>query len=106
MANQGFVAINRISEFIKQLSKGEIEISDATIASISLECAQKLENINRELQHDVKNTDVLHFDETCVKLNGKLVTIQGYANSKTTYLMAANTKCNQTLYAFLSDYHN
>jgi uncharacterized Zn-binding protein involved in type VI secretion len=71
-----------------------------------LEYAKKLENINPKLQQDVKNTNILHFDETCVKLNGKQVAIQGYATSNTTYLIPATTKCNESIYTFLNSYHN
>ena len=106
MTNRGFVAVNRITDFMKELSNGEIEITNGYTTNLMLDYAKKLETINQQLQKDVKNTNILHFDETCVKLNGKLVTIQGYANDNTTYLTPTIKKCDTKIQTFLEDYQN
>jgi hypothetical protein len=104
--NQGFVSVNRISSFLQELTNGEIKITNSYATNLMLTYAKKLTIINQELQHDVKNTRVLHFDETNLKFKDKQVAVQGYANENTTYLIPALKKCGEQIDTFLNDYHN
>jgi transposase-like protein len=97
--------MNRTSSFVNELTNGEIKITDSYIANQLIEFSKKLSNVSKQLQNDVKQTDVIHLDETCMKLKGKQVTIQGYATQTTTYLTPSLTKCNTNIGIFLQDYH-
>jgi transposase-like protein len=91
---------------LKELTNNEIQITDSYVTNLMLEYRAKLSNVNIELQKEVKNTDVLNLDETCIKLNGKQITLQGFANRNTTYLQPARKKCDEKIYTFLNDYNN
>jgi hypothetical protein len=106
LCHEGYVSFNRIASFISELTNSGLEISESYISNLNLKFVNNLSTAIQQIQEDVKDTNVLHFDETSVKVNGTQNAIQGYANKNTTYLFATKHKCDETIFIFLNNYRN
>lgn len=70
LSSFGMVSGMRISEIVAGLTG--IQVSDATVYNIIGNCAQRGEEFISQLKEQVINADVTHFDETGIRINGKI----------------------------------
>ena len=73
---------NKIREFISDITKGIINISEGTIDNIYEEFNDKTEGTLNNITNNILNGPYQHTDETTTKENGKDAYYRGYANEK------------------------
>ena len=71
LISQGVVSINRTSEFISLITNNSINISNGTISNWIKELACKLEPVIDDITEKLLNSELLHVDESPIKVNGK-----------------------------------
>jgi transposase len=64
-----FLPLKRTAEAIKDITNQKI--SQGTIVNISEQLSASLENVVEEIKEEIKNSDVIHSDETGVRVGGK-----------------------------------
>lgn len=70
LVNEEYVAIDRCSEFIKEITGDEIKISNGSIVNISKELSRKsVESVNK-IAENLIEAPLVHADETGVRING------------------------------------
>ncbi|GHU35085.1 hypothetical protein FACS1894166_13220 [Bacilli bacterium] len=92
--------MNRVTSFVKELACGEINLSESYVTSLQLKYAKQIQPIVENIKNDIQKSKVIHFDETSINIDGKHATIQGYADTKNTYLLATNKKCDEHILDF------
>lgn len=70
LSSFGMVSGSRICEIVNQMTG--ISMSDGTVCNIIKECAQKCKPIAGKLKDLVVSSPVVHFDETGIRVNGKM----------------------------------
>lgn len=94
---EGIVAINRLSEFVKSITKNKINISTGTIVNFVNNLAKKSTKILGDIENGVLNSDVAYTDATSVRCNNKNVSVRNYSTKKHTLLKATLTKSKKDI---------
>lgn len=71
LVNEEYVAIDRCSSFIKEITKGNISLSNGTVVNITKEISKKSEKTVEDIKNKLISASVNHSDETGVRINGK-----------------------------------
>lgn len=66
----GFISYDRISELFKDIFN--IEISQGTLVNFVNECSKNLEPVVCKIKEKLQKSDVCHFDESGLRIEGKL----------------------------------
>ena len=74
------VTVNKIVKFISSLTDNRINMSHGTVINVLNELAEKLEPTVTDISDMLINCDVLHADETGLKINGNTTWMQILAN--------------------------
>ena len=64
--------LNKISSFFKQITNGAFKLSEGTIVNVQKSLDKKLTPVVEEIKNRLIKAEVLHVDETGVRINGKL----------------------------------
>jgi len=67
----GFIAMERLSDFIKEITYGAIALSDATIEKFLSDISGKLDGELEKIKTDLLNGYVMHVDETSMDVTQK-----------------------------------
>jgi len=62
-----------------------VHMSRGTLVRMEQECARRLQPIGEQLRQAVRGAEVVHFDETGVRINGKLAWLHSASTKETTY---------------------
>lgn len=71
LVNEEYVAIDRCSSFIKEITQGNISLSNGTIVNITKEISAKSKKIIENIKNKLMSAPVNHSDETGIRINGK-----------------------------------
>jgi len=72
LTNEGMVSVNRVKEFLSSITNGVINLSEGTIVNFNYELAKRCEPIVEKIKEALIKSNVLHVDESGVRINGKL----------------------------------
>lgn len=64
--------LNKISRYFKDISKNRLKVSEGTIVNAQKAAREKLKPVVEEIKERLIKAEVLHVDETGVRINGKL----------------------------------
>lgn len=70
LSSFGMISTSRISEIIAGVA--DISISEGTVCNILADCAERSRNFIPDLKEKVLASDVAHFDETGIRVKGKV----------------------------------
>ena len=71
LINEEYVAIDRCSKFIKEITNGQIDLSNGTIVNITKELAKKSQDSVETIKQHLIEASIAHSDETGVRINGE-----------------------------------
>lgn len=71
LINEEYVAIDRCSQFIKEITGDKITLSNGTIVNITKELSKKSENSIKIIENNLMKAPLAHSDETGVRINGE-----------------------------------
>ncbi len=71
LVNEEYVAIDRCSKFVKEITGGKIKLSNGTIVNITKELAQKSNPSVENIRKHLIEAEIAHSDETGVRINGE-----------------------------------
>lgn len=71
LVNEEYVAIDRCSKFIKEITGNEITLSNGTVVNITKELAKKSSHSIENIRNNLIESDIAHSDETGVRINGE-----------------------------------
>lgn len=80
----GAVSYNRIAAMIKNLTG--VSLSEGTLATMISKCSAKLEESFKKIKEKLHGNKIVHFDETGVRVDGKLNWVHNSSSEKYTYL--------------------
>lgn len=90
LSSEGLVSINRIQQMICELTGGTIDISEGTIAKWNKDLATKLEPVLAKIKEHLLTSQVLHKDETGIRINKTIEWFHVLSNkTKTLYFSHA-----------------
>ena len=70
LVNEEYVAIDRCSKFIKEITGDKITLSNGTIVNITKELSKKSENSVKKIENNLIQSPLAHSDETGARING------------------------------------
>ena len=71
LSTEGFIAMDRLSNFISEITYGAINLSDATIEKFMTDLSSKLDGEIEAIKTDLLNSPVMHTDETPMDVTQK-----------------------------------
>jgi len=71
LLNEGYLSLNRCQSFFKEISQGEIQLSEGTLVKINSEISQKGKKEIEKIKNKLLESEVAHSDETGVRVCGK-----------------------------------
>ena len=71
LINEEYVAIDRCSKFIKEITEGKISLSNGTIVNITKELAQKSKKNIENIKKNLVKAPIAYSDETGVRIKGE-----------------------------------
>lgn len=84
LSSLGMVSISRICELVNGFTG--ISLSEGTVCNIISECAKRCSTLIPELREHILTSDVIHFDETGIRVNGKVNWAHTAATEKITHI--------------------
>lgn len=70
LVNEEYVAIDRCSKFIKEITGDKITLSNGTIVNITKELSKKSGNSVKKIENNLIKSPLAHSDETGARING------------------------------------
>ena len=104
LSAEGFVAMERLSNFINELTYGAISLSDATIEKFMSDLSNKLDGELEAIKADLLNGHVLHVDETPMDVaqkpdySGEIPVMRRSEHSSFTAYIRTHSNEHSTLY--------
>lgn len=83
LSTYGAVSVERIHVFLGSILG--VSLSSGTILSMISKCAEKVGGTLKEIQKLLIGSEVVHFDETGAKINGKTVWVHNASTAQLTY---------------------
>lgn len=80
LIDEGYVSLKRCANMIKELTRGQIKLSEGTIVNFKKEIVNKSEATIKEIRKNLIESEVMHLDETGVRITGGL----GWLHTATT----------------------
>lgn len=81
LVNEEYVAIDRCSKFIKEITNGVISLSNGTIVNITRELSNKSNKSVKNIKDNLIKSKLAHSDETGVRINGEQHWLHTLCNS-------------------------
>lgn len=79
----GFISYDRISELFKDIFN--VEISQGTLVNFVNECSGKLKPVVGKIKEKLQNSEVCHFDESGIRIEGSLNWLHTAGTDELTY---------------------
>lgn len=86
LSSFGMVSASRICELMEGLAG--ISLSDGTVCNILADCADRCNELVPELKEHVRASEIAHFDETGIRVNGKIQWAHTSSTEKITLITA------------------
>ena len=83
LTNYAMVGIDKTQRIMSDVF--DVSLSTGTIVSMTKECASKSEPLLQEVSGRLKGANIIHNDETGVRVNGKLYWLHTASNGEATY---------------------
>ena len=98
LLNEGFMSLEKVSEFIGEITYGQVRPSEATLEKFNREIAERVDI--EKLKADILNGKVMNVDESPMKSTEKLLDDILETSEKTTFDVIIRTHSNErtTLY--------
>ena len=80
LINEEYVAIDRCSKFIKEITDGKIALSNGTVVNITKELSQKSKQSIENIKQHLVESKIAHSDETGVRINGEQHWLHTFCN--------------------------
>lgn len=71
LVNEEYVAIDRCSKFVKEITGEKIKLSNGTIVNITKELAKKSNPSIKNIRSHLIESEIAHSDETGIRINGE-----------------------------------
>ncbi len=84
LVDEGYISLNRCADLIKSLTKGKIALSQGTIINFKKELAENSLPMIERIKENLIKSDILHVDETGIRVTGKLEWLHTTTNNKFT----------------------
>lgn len=94
---EGYVALDRLEGFIKNLTHGKLTPSKGTIVNFIQECANKSGYIIENLKERLLNAALIHTDATVSRCNNKNQSVRNYSTKELTLLVGTRGKSKKHL---------
>jgi transposase len=94
LLNEGFMPLEKVSDFLCEITDGQISPSLATLEKFNMEIADKIETDS--LKNDLLNGEVIHVDETPMNSTERLIDEVYETSVKTTFDVTIRTHSNAT----------
>ena len=94
LLNEGFMSLEKVSNFLGEITYGQIKPSVATLEKFNMEIADKIDT--ESLKNDLLNGEVIHVDETPMDSTEKLLDGILETSNKTTFDVTIRTHSNAT----------
>ncbi len=82
LVNEEYVAIDRCSKFIEEITSNKISLSNGTIVNITKELSKKSHNSIDQIENNLIEAKLAHGDETGVRINGEQHWLHTLCNNK------------------------
>jgi transposase-like protein/cell division protein FtsB len=104
--NQGIVSMDRSSEFLEFVTDGKVKVSNGTIVNWNNELACKLAPVIEDIKEKLLNAEVLHVDESPIKVDGEQMYIHNASTKKYTFQDAHKKRGSEAIneIGFLKNY--
>ena len=99
---RGCIPYKRLSEMIYEISDKSINVKESTIVSWLNEFKNKAANTKEDYLKDIKSKDVVHTDETGIKINGDLYWVHTINNNNKVFYTVSKSRSNNI--SLLLDY--
>lgn len=94
LLNDGFMSLERVSDFLSEITYGQVTVSVATLEKFNREVASRIDI--EALKNDLLNGEVLHIDETPLKSTERKEDGEFKTSEKTTLDVIVRTHSNAT----------
>lgn len=84
---KGTIPLERLCDMMKDISKGSIQLRPGTIVKWCKECQTKSDKEIETIVSDILDGEVIHVDETGVKINGKQQWVHVITNEKAAFFL-------------------
>lgn len=89
---KGTIPLQRLSDMMSDISRGIIQLKPSTITSWCQECYKKSEELLRMIIDDILKENIVHVDETGVKISGKNRWMHVITNEKGSYYICTEKR--------------
>ena len=72
LLNEGAVSVSRTQQILRELTDGRLNLSQSSLMNYQQELSEKLQPALEAIRRDLSSSDVLHKDESGVRINGNL----------------------------------
>lgn len=93
----GYVALDRLEGFIKNLTHGKLTPSKGTIVNFIQECSNKSQYLLEHFKKQLLNATIMHTDATVSRCNNKNQSIRNYSTEEITLLIGTRGKSKKHL---------
>lgn len=84
---EGIVAINRLTDFVRSLTHGKIEISNGTVVNFLNNLSNKSKYLIENIKQKVLNSHLMFTDATTARCNNKNISVRNYSTKQYTLLV-------------------
>ena len=92
LSNEDIVAYDRLTDFVKAITKGKITMSNSTAVNFNNYLSKKASSIIEGFYNTILNSDLLYTDATTARCDNKNVSVRNYSTKTTTLLVATKGK--------------
>jgi hypothetical protein len=94
LLNEGFMSLERVSEFLEEITYGQVTASVATLEKFNIEASASVDV--EALKSDLLNGDVMNVDETSLRSTERIENDEVETAVKTTFDVTVRTHSNAT----------
>ena len=87
-----YVAIDRVTEFINNITEGSIKPTKGTVLKFIEETNKKTNYIVKQIKDKILNSEIMYTDATVSRCNGKNQSVRNYSTEETTLLVGTKGK--------------
>ena len=89
---EGIVALDRLTNFVRCITHGGINLSKGSIVNFTKELNRKSEYLIKEIEENLLNSEIMNTDATTGRCENKNICVRTYSTEKTTLLIPSNGK--------------
>jgi len=100
-----FIPLNRVNKFLE--SKFNLSVSERSVENFTNECFDKLESWENSAKENLKNSELLHGDETGININGGKGWIHSLSNNEVVLMFPHQRRGTEAMdeIGILGNYH-